>query len=218
MSVWFAIPSKRPKREAQPIIDLWRERGYSVAIFRDEGDEPLDCDLQMTGPYLGWPASVNTLAAEIMARDPEAEWIVTGGDDTEPDQRPGPEIARECTEHFGGTFGIMQPTGDGHGIDTICGSPWLGREWCRRGYGGQGPLWAEYRHMFADNDLQYVALKLGILWQRPDLTHKHRHWSFERRAMPAWMAEANSPHHWQKYGTVWRRRHAEGYPGHEPIP
>ena len=46
------------------------------------------------------------------------------------------------------TFGVMQPTGDRWGerngiatIDRIAGSPWMGREFCRRMYHGSGPMY-----------------------------------------------------------------------------
>ena len=89
------------------------------------------------------------------------------------------------------TFGVMQATGDRWGenepwaraqfpdapayIDRICGSPWIGREFARRMNQGKGPFWREYFHMFADEELQCVAQRLGVLWQRRDLTHHHEH-------------------------------------------
>lgn len=216
--VWFAIPSKADADKAQACIDLWRAKGYKVAIWRDPGDAPIQCDLLMIGNYEGYPRAVNALCQEILLRWPDTEWIVTGGDDTDPDPRNPLDIARECTDHFAGTFGVMQPTGDGHSVDQICGSPWLGADWCRRAHGGLGPFWPEYVHMFADSDLQYVTQKLGVLWQRPDLTHKHHHWTFEHKPMPGYMREANSPGHWNQYKELFFRRKAAGFPGSEPLP
>lgn len=89
------------------------------------------------------------------------------------------------------TFAVMQPTGDRFGadevwaqsrfpnepayIDRICGSPWLGTEFCRRAHGGVGPFHPEFFHMFADEALQEYAKMLGVLWQRRDLIHFHDH-------------------------------------------
>src|SRR6266436_6829906 len=83
---------------------------------------------------------------------------------------------------YGPTFGVMQPTGDRYGdtdrhlgafgsayIDRVCGSPWLGREFCLRINQGHGPLWPGYFHMGCDEELQAISTKLGVLWQRPDL-------------------------------------------------
>lgn len=216
MSVWFAIPSKKPAAEAQRCVDEWRTAGYRVAIWRDEGEELVDCDLLMTGQYTGYANAVNALCAEILKSRPYVEWIVTGGDDTSPASKPPAEIAAECTAHFGGTFGVMQPTGDGHGIERICGSPWLGADWCRRAHGGRGPLWHEYTHMFVDSDLQGVAKKLGALWQRPDLRHRHHHWTFEGKPQPDYMREQNSRAHWDKYLKLYESRARAGFPGCDP--
>jgi hypothetical protein len=130
------------------------------------------------------------------------------------------------------TFGVMQPTGDRWGdgqgayIDRVAGSPWIGREFARRMYGGNGPYWPEYTHMGVDEELQMVAEKMGVFWQRPDLTHFHAHWGRPRPGermgqadrMPEFLEAANSPEHWKKYKETLRRRQAAGFPGHEPIP
>lgn len=124
------------------------------------------------------------------------------------------------------TFGVMQPTGDpwsdhmGRIIERIAGSPFLGREWCLRANQGAGPLWPEYTHCYADEELQNVATRLGVFWQRPDLTHAHQNWARatgDARDMPAFLTEANSPQHWAKYGALFRARKAAGFPGSEPL-
>lgn len=229
LSTWFCIPSKRPAAEVNATLNIWRAQGYKIAIWRDAGDEEVICDLQLSGTYPGYPVAVNALCRSVIEHDTSAEWLVTGGDDTEPDpNKRADEIAAECTAHFGGTFGVVQPTGDrwaGGQIDRICGSPFMGREWCERAHGGSGPLWYEYWHMFVDEDLHNVARKLGVLWQRRDLTHKHNHfcrvenevdWVKGRAEMPAFLREANSPEHWNKYKALFERRRREGFPGHEP--
>jgi len=245
VSVWFAIPSARPDGGT---VALWKRRGYRVALWRDqEGGVGFIPDWVTVAPYPGYAQAVNHLVKTVLAMDPECEWCVAGGDDTEPDLNHSAEqIALECDEHFGttqrsedaisvawdtthGTFGVMQPTGDrfaGGCIDRICGSPWMGREFCQRMNGGQGPFWPEYRHMFVDEELQNVALKLGVLWQRPDLIHLHHHFQRESdavesnavyRPVPAHLVEANSPAHWDKYKALFEQRKAAGFPGCEPL-
>ena len=134
-------------------------------------NDPVDADyLRVTREYAGWGQSVNGLAAHVFAHDPACDWIVGGGDDTEPDPtKLAEEIARECSLHFGhdpddagdpepveSTFGVMQATGDRWGadepwaraafpdapayIDRICGSPWIGREFARRMNQGAGAV------------------------------------------------------------------------------
>lgn len=239
MSVWYCIPSARPPEEAEPVLKLWRERGYSIALWRDHFSVPIYC-------YPGYAAAVNALIRSVLHGVPDAEWFVTGGDDIEPDaNHSAEEIARECLHHFSmafgqrhprfaiidadrtGTFGVMQPTGDRWGdrqgpyVERVCSSPWMGREFCRRIYGGNGPLFEGYYHMGEDEELQAVATKLGVLWQRPDLIHFHRHWGRtenpSRNDMPKFLERANSPEEWAAYKKLFAERQAAGFPGHEPL-
>lgn len=216
-NVYLTIPSKRPAAEVNRTLALWRNQGYRIAIWRDPGDEPVECDLLLQREaYPGYARAVNALCAAVLETDPSCDWCISAGDDTEPDpNHTADEIARQCTEHFGGTLGIMQPTGNGHGIETICGSPWMGREWCERGYSGYGPLCDAYVHNFVDNDLQEVAKLLGILWQRPDLSHIHNNWMWTTGIRPTFLDEAYSQRHWDKYKRIYENRRAAGFPGHQ---
>lgn len=227
MSVWYCIPSARPAEEARPILAKWQEMGYQTALLR-QGDL-IDADIVMpTISYYGWARSINMLSRLVLAHVPHAEWIVSGGDDTFPDPNHwAEEIAAQCREHFQGTFGVMQPTGDrwANGtIDRICGSPWLGRDFCLRMYGGNGPMCDLYEHMFGDEELQQVAIRTGVLWQRPDLTHLHRHY-FRSPSngvnylapIPRHMVEFNGQKHWNESQALYLSRQAAGFPGHEPL-
>ncbi len=261
MSVYYCVPAKRPLAEST--LPMWRERGYRVAAWLDDSNDGGllgACNLVMpdfirdSKPYPGYASAVNILVLEVLRSDPRCEWIVTGGDDVLPDPNHTPEeIARECSEYFGGqegqvigvggsmteraswyrTFGVMQPTGDRWGdhephlgqpgssyIDRVCGSPWMGREWCLRINQGHGPLWPEYYHMGEDEELQAVSTKLGVLWQRRDLTHYHRHWARARKDasdMPEFLKRANSGEHWREYKKLLGERQAAGFPGSEPL-
>lgn len=236
MSVWFAIPSKRPAAEAEPVLALWRQQGYKVALFVDEPREnTVDLLMVATHGYPGYAAAVNSLVAFILAHDKEAEWIVTGGDDIEPDlNHMAEQIARQTTNHFLGTHGVMQPTGDRWGenpnspdprmrsayIDRVCGSPWMGREFCRRMYNGAGPLHPGYRHMYEDEELFEVANAMGVLWQRRDLIQMHRHWARKPGTgmdqCPEFLQEANSPAGWASAKALFDGRKRAGFPGHQP--
>lgn len=256
MSCWLTIPSAREPAEAKLILDKWRAQGYKIALWRDNllGSMSIPMDHLITGAYPGYAQATNALVKAVLERDPACEWCIGGGDDVEPD--PGhtaEEIARQCSdrfyEHFElmypplrdkiagwaasaselKTFGVMQPTGDrfaNGSIDRICGSPWLGREFCRRMYQGNGPLFEGYRHMFVDEELQEIALKLGVLWQRPDLIHLHRHFQREddtaqsdavRKPIPAHLVKWNTQEHWGESQKLFRARKAAGFPGHEPM-
>lgn len=285
MSVWLVLPSARPLDVIQPIMVKWLEQGYKLYLMRDSpaDEEHMWTELQWmkqmgitakwTKQYPGYSQAVNFLCARVLAADPQADWLVAAGDDTEPDpNKRADEIGAECADHFrsfflshvnydiaerlgmaqpskAATFGVMQPTGDDWSdvhegkksriIERIAGSPWMGREFCRRMNGGAGPLWPEYTHCFEDEELQNVAQKLGVFWQRPELTHLHHHWMrrrpetvtiedprtpyFPRKVTrdpepPAHLTEATSKAHWDKYKALFEARKAAGFPGHEPIP
>ena len=252
MSVWVVLPSARPVAVVNARMDKWRDMGYKVALWRDYFYPRPECDLLHGGPYPGYAAAVNDLAATVFSIDHACDWIVATGDDTDPDPtKRADEIARECSIHFidasferaamgqsreslplrldmrklealvdsgkhralpVSTFGVMQPVGDpwsdtmGRIIDRIAGSPWLGREWCRRANKGQGPFWPEFTHMFGDEHLQRYAQSLGVFWQRPDLTHFHDHAQRDQVSPPApHMAQWNSPQHWAQSKAIFER-------------
>ena len=209
-NVWYCIPSARPVPEAQRCVDAWRDMGYKVALWRDQPDSIQADFVHVSAEYPGYYNAANALIARVFRVDPECNFAVTGGDDLWPDQG---KTAQEIAGSFTGSFCVMQPTGDGHGIETICGSPWIGRAFAAKAYEGCGPFWHEYSHMFGDEELQNVALKLGCFWQRPDLTHRHEHWSWSGKPMPEFLKEANSPEHWAKYQALYLRRKAAGFPG-----
>lgn len=244
VSVWVAIPSARPVAEVNAWRQRWCERGYAVAIQRDPGkSEGVECDALIERPYQGYAEAVNYLVRHVLKRDPTCDWIVATGDDTLPDpSKRADEIGEECTQHFAlkhgtwrETFGIMQPTGhrwgenDPHShamwpnapayIDRICGSPWLGREWCLRGNQGAGPFHPGFWHMHGDECLQETAKKLGILWQRRDLTHFHDHWGLTGNTlrMPEFLAKANSPEHWRESKALLERLRAADFAECMPI-
>lgn len=270
-NVWLCIPSKRSYEEVEPILKLWHERGYNVAMQRDKTENPSDLptrgawsSVEMVEfcPYSGYAEAVNHLALHVLKLDKEARWIVCAGDDTEPDaQHSAEEIAQQCEEYFLGdylqhnqsahvaaklrTFGVMQPTGDRWGedpknnnpalrnalIDRVAGSPWMGREFCLRVNKGRGPLWQGwdgwdgYFHMGCDEELQAVATRLGVFWQRPDLIHLHKHWGRTEigeplpsaSLMPEFLKRANSGEEWRKYKKLFAERQAAGFPGSEPL-
>lgn len=218
---------------SQVCIDAWRGMGYRVAIWRDIGDVPVKADLVAWGQYQGYAKANNHLAREVMRADNAAQWLVFGGDDIWPDAtKRADEIAAECTAHFDGTFGAVQFTGDRWGedptlpnlhpmrtayIDRVCGSPWLGREWCQRANQGAGPFHPAFAHMFVDEFLQRSAQRLGVLWQRPDLKQEHKHWQREKRNMPAYLQRANSPAHWKESKAIFDALAADDFAAGDPL-
>jgi hypothetical protein len=216
-TVWYCIPSARPVGAAAVCFERWRERGYRTACLRDEGDGALRSELgvdlmvmQPRGAYRGYAASLNALCALVLRYDPQCQIIVAGGDDMRPDPNyMARDIAEQFLAHFKGTLGVLQPTGDAwpqdrdasgrNGVERIAGSPWLGRAWCERAYLGRGPEFPGYYHSFNDEELQLVAERAGLFWQRPDLVHYHEHWAREA----GWGAEP--PDHWKPVRAAWER-------------
>jgi len=246
MSVWYCIPSVR---ENGGTVGLWVDRGYRVCLVRQGPPVEIPGVVNILVPeYQGWARSVNMAVAHALETDPEADWFVAGGDDTEPDPSKTPdEIALACSHHFAmqngftgsmlspyyfrtihadyhPTFGVMQPIGDlklwpNSRIDTFAGSPWMGREWCERAHQGRGPMDERFWHNHGDEALQCVAQKYGVFWQRPDLIHKHMH---ALRApggtLPEFLKPVFSPNQWIESSALFNRLKAEGWPGCEPLP
>jgi hypothetical protein len=240
LSVWLTIPSARPAAEIADRIQRWQKQGYRIALWRNgpNVDDALPFltnrdALKATPEYAGWGASINGLIKEIATYDSSSAWFVGGGDDTDPDpNKTAGEIADECADYFGGTSGVMQPTGDRWGeeqpwarlnypenpaySDRICGSPWIGREFARRANQGKGPFWPAYRHMFADEELQTVALREGLLWQCRDLIHYHDHVRRDGVARtPEFMSEWYGSVHWSESHKLFNARKRDGFPGSE---
>jgi hypothetical protein len=147
-SVVYAIPVAASVADAAgQCFEKWQHMGYRTAALID-GDAPAPPNADgiiRVDEYPGYGGSVNELCRHLT----DFDWVVTGGHDTFPADKPAQVIAAELTAHFGGTFGVMQPTGDLFNdscINHFCGSPWMGREFRRRANAGKGPYWPDYQH------------------------------------------------------------------------
>ncbi len=146
-AVWVCIPSARPVEEVRLWGKAWSERGYKVAIWRDQLDDVYHVANyfigEIEGKYPGYAVATNRLIDAVLTSDPHCDWVVAGGDDVFPDaNRTAQEIAAQCSEHFivenaargedgdwfqrcmtgeqAETFGVMQPTGHRWGSEE----PW----------------------------------------------------------------------------------------------
>lgn len=246
MNVWAIAPSIRPNGGTLP---SWKAMGYKVAVLRQGEGFPEADNILWTDHYLGWAKSINILIKWVIGFDAEAQWFVIGNDDTLPDETHTPDqIAFECGRYFGekqqqyrmeqvfsslvdhkarmpwSTFGVMQPTGDyalwpGSNIIGFAGSPWLGRDWCKRAYGGNGPVCEDFFHNWSDQHLQEVAIKLDVFWQRDDLIHQHNH---AGRSGSGWKWEPfqlclQGKDTWDREKALFEQQRASGFAGHDPI-
>jgi hypothetical protein len=227
LSVWFAIPSARPVDEARRCFNAWKNIGCYLAATRKDPEDGmrLNLDLCVSLPiYPGWPSAINHLAKEVLALDPDCAIVATGGDDCFPDPDfPAAQMEREFIKHFGGTLGVCQPTGgkpwskgiiDGMRVqERLAWAPWLGREYCQRGYGGIGPFWPDYGHFHADEELFNTAQMLGIWWARPEVREEHMNWKVVTNERPTFLDRAQQG--WDHDQAMFRARKAAGFPGHE---
>jgi hypothetical protein len=228
MSVWFAIPTAASAELAKHCLKAWRSQGYKIAIIREEKDDwPLPSDLCIrTSNYAGYARSVNTLAANVLALDPDCQVVVTAGDDVYPCMtKRADEIEAEFLDHFGGTLGVMQTQGnDGHHReadgswtpDHVAWSPWLGREWCKRAYMGAGPFHPGFFHYWGAQNLHDVAIRLGLYWYRTDIIQWDDKWtnpdsSRKHLGRPPYIkkCKAKAP----KDHDLYRLLRDQGYPG-----
>lgn len=214
--VWLAIPSANPDL-CRWTLPLWRSMGYRVAVLQNRRRAEIPADVVVwREEYPGWAASVNLLAREPALR--RAAVIVAAGDDVLPDAHtPAHAIARQFLERFPDGFGVMQPTGDAYmHAEHTCPSPWIGRGWIDRMYGGRGALFPGYRHAWAGMELFWLARGLGALWQRPDLVQHHEHWRRTGRPAPEYIADVRA--HAREELQLFLARMWLGFPGHEPLP
>lgn len=212
--VWFAIPSANPQN-CRKTLPLWRERGYRIAVLQnfELGDIPADI-VRWSDTYPGWPESVNMLCREVVPSS--CDLIVSGGDDMLPDpNQTAQELADQFFARFSDGFGVMQPHGDEFMCaKRYCGSPFIGRAWFANMYGGRGPMYGGYHHNFADNELYWVAKGLGALWERPDLSHFHDHFTRTGEAEPAYWASVREKD--LRDCLLYYARVHEHFPGHGP--
>lgn len=214
--VWFAIPSANPEN-CRKVLPRWREMGYKIAVLQNfaRGDIPAD-RVMWRDSYPGWGDSINILCRELVPKD--APIVVSGGDDMLPDpNHSAAEIAAQFKRHFPDLFGVMQPQGDDfEATAQFCGSPWLGRAWIDRMYGGVGPMYPGYRHFWADEELLWVSKGLGALWIRNDLTQFHDHFRRNSSEKPAYWVQ-NVERNDRADTQLFIARGSLGFPGHEPI-
>lgn len=213
LDIWAVWPTVNILR-SRNMIGVWQAHGCRVAILVNkphEHDELPEADrIIVQDEWRGFP-----VAANILCREVPGDIVVVVGDDVYPDlRRTAQEIGEEFQQRFPDLFGVMQPIGDQYGLTHKCAvSPWIGRPFIERVYGGQGPYWPGYFHYYSDHELQLVAEKLGVFQQREDLTQFHDHWQRKegRPRRPQYLQRAKRLH--RKDQALWVQRSKAGYPG-----
>lgn len=215
MEVWYAIPTANIER-ANRTLPKWKVMGYKIAVVIDAGQpRPKAADLVIeVNPYPGYWVSVNQLCRELL---PQADIVVTGGDDIDPDlQHSAQQIAEQYRQRFPDLCGIMQPQGDHWQTNACAVSPWMGSGWLRRAYGGEGPFWKGYRSYFGDQELHEVAVMLGLHWHNHQIAQVHHHWTRgDGQGWPEQHYHATAKLNWGADKQLFYTRQAQRFPGHE---
>lgn len=222
-TVAFTIPVARPVEESWHCLSKFAKLGYLIAVWVDDPESDLISVIKaaaipamvLTGKYPGYGASVNALAKQVLHHYPDIKFCLTGGDDLDPVPGIHADIIGAAFEkRLGGTFGVLQPTGDrfaGGSIDRIAGSPWMGRDWCLRAHQGMGPLCPEFFHMSVDCALLYAAEQEGVYHRVPELTQRHNHFCREGEqvnwgaVIPDHLKAVNTPLHFKQSDALLQR-------------
>lgn len=211
MNIVAAYPSINI-RKASETAEKWKLKGYHVAVLVETDDESIpNVDLVVHNKeWQGFPKAANKLCQTLADL---YDIIVLIGDDVYPDENMSHVIGDQFVRHFGGTFGVMQPTGDRYGcIDQAAVCPWIGAEYIKAAYKGNGPYWEGYYHYYCDAELQEAAKMLGVFQQRRDLCQYHDHWGRKNEGRPKHLIQALHSHpHDQELFT---KRLRKGFPGH----
>jgi len=210
--VWVVWPTANIGNSITAIA-RWHKQGYKVAILVEDALRVragfLHADMVLTQPvWEGFPKAANKLCRAV-----PGDVVVVVGDDVWPDPDKSAQIiAAEFFEQFPWFTGVMQPTGDKFGGTQICAvSPWIGREFINKAYGGKGPYWEGYYHYYSDHELQVIATELSVFQQRSDLTQYHDHWQRHKgEKRPRYLFEAEN--RWESDKVLFFDRKGRGFP------
>lgn len=199
-------------------IPQWKAKGYKIALLQDRVrfDVP-DADL-IVRPwenYAGYAASANFLVKHCTPID--CGLYVFAGEDMLPDpNHTALQVSDIYFTRFPEGTGVMQPTGDDlTGTDKICGSPFVGSRFARTWNHGLGTFWPGYNHYFADEELHTVTKEHDLLWNNPQLTHYHDHWTRPHNERPEHHAPLQAQ--WDHDKALFCFRSSKGFPGHSSL-
>jgi hypothetical protein len=194
------------------MVKEWKLLGYQTAVLVND---PLGVDcgigadrILVQSKWKGFPVAANLLCHHL-----PADIVVVVGDDIYPDTSTDAySIGDTFLKRFPDLFGVMQPTGDDFASTSLCAvSPWIGRAFIKKAYGGTGPYCEEYFHYFSDEELQKVASTMGVFQQRPDLAQFHDHWQRRGEQRPPHLSQAFKM--WRRDKIIFTHRKRDGFPG-----
>jgi hypothetical protein len=171
--VWMLCTTSLPTL-CSDTVARWRALGYKSLVLQIGGQGDCGCDVTSTCERdPGTPAAWNYLTDQLLPRS--ADLVVLASDTTLPDPTcSATDMADAFFERFPDGVGIMQASDDRveHDQPRRCVSPYMGRGWIERAYGGYGAIYPKYANFYADFELYWVARSLGALWERPELRQR----------------------------------------------
>lgn len=217
------FPSADPAR-GKDCAEKWMAKGYLPFVMIDMGVKirirtavVLNCREEK---FPGYYRVIGDLCEFALRYG--ADVVTCIGDDMDPPEQGAEYVADAYLDRFPEGLGVMQPCGDPNGMDgfntpaaaRICGSPVMGPGWIERGYEGNGPFCTSYVAFYADEDLWHVAKNLSLLELKPDMTHKHNHWSYGLMARQPYHERAQE--NWTHDQETFQKRQAENFPNSNP--
>lgn len=211
-NLWTIFPSGNSE-QATICARAWRDAGYRVAVLIDAGQPAVECDQLFIEPeYRGTAAAFNRMMREI-----DADAFLCVNDDVFPGEgADAATFSQVFSERFPDGFGVMQAAGSWYAALAWCAPyPLIGREFIRRTYGGTGCWHEGYYHLYPDQELRDVAIRLNAYAEAKDVCIEHRHKSLgfadtlppEKRAKN----EARAAHD----ANLYAMREAANFPGHQ---
>ena len=194
MIIFVAWPTNNIARSNET-AKAWAGLRYQVAVATELPIPPKDiCAHRVFNftKYDGYYRSMNTVC-QWLVREMKADIVVCAGDGIMPDTRyPAWGLGGMFVQKFPNGLGIMQAIGhrwqadrgpgqynfhDWPSTERRCESPWIGREFILRAYGGRGPYSDAYAQYYGDAELHDVAQKMGVLWRNENVAQRSIHWS-----------------------------------------
>jgi hypothetical protein len=176
MKVTVAFPTANADA-ADSVLHEWRRMGYRTAVLIDPGMRRPAADVVIIeSDWRGYAAAMNRLSYDLRG---SFDILVAAADDLLPDvDQPAACIAETYCDMFPQLDGVMQPTGDRYGqTGPAAVSPWIGARFIAHRYGGRGPYWPGYHHLFCDTELAEVARRRECYAEVATVAQYHRHWS-----------------------------------------
>jgi hypothetical protein len=213
MIIWAVIPSTDPAR-ANEMSERWSARGYRTCLVINKELVPPSMKSSMrahqvflVGGYEGWFRTMNFCCGVLFTQG-QADVVVCSSDRILPSETgTAHEIATAFALKFPGGVGVMQPTKHGCPKDDLQ-SPWIGKPFWYKTYGGRGPFYERYFQYFGNRELYAVAQRMGALWEHEGIAQPRI-----PQDAPDFYQKHNRAEYFDKDASTFKEREAENFIG-----